>query len=59
MARVFIGLTNTSIPQTLTFPGILIQMHVAGPMGVSMFNLNEWKKKDITGIYLKWQSLVS
>ncbi|XP_038974612.1 polygalacturonate 4-alpha-galacturonosyltransferase-like isoform X2 [Phoenix dactylifera] len=25
--------------------------------GMNMFNLNAWKKKDITGIYHKWQSL--
>ncbi|XP_010918998.1 polygalacturonate 4-alpha-galacturonosyltransferase isoform X1 [Elaeis guineensis] len=25
--------------------------------GMNMFDLNEWKKKDITGIYHKWQSL--
>ncbi|PKA60083.1 Polygalacturonate 4-alpha-galacturonosyltransferase [Apostasia shenzhenica] len=25
--------------------------------GMNMFDLNEWKKKDITGIYHKWQTL--
>lgn len=27
--------------------------------GMNMFDLNEWKKKDITGIYHKWQNMVS
>ena len=27
--------------------------------GMNIFDLNEWKKKDITGIYHKWQNMVS
>ena len=27
--------------------------------GMNMFDLREWKKRDITGIYHKWQDLVS
>lgn len=27
--------------------------------GMNMFDLEEWKKKDITGIYHKWQNMVS
>lgn len=27
--------------------------------GMNMFDLKEWKKKDITGIYHKWQNMVS
>lgn len=27
--------------------------------GMNMFDLKEWKKRDITGIYHKWQNLVS
>jgi len=27
--------------------------------GMNMFDLEEWKRKDITGIYHKWQNMVS
>ncbi|KAJ0082488.1 hypothetical protein Patl1_09634 [Pistacia atlantica] len=55
--KPFIGLTDISTSQILLFQRILNPVLVDGHMGMNIFDLDEWRRQNITEVYHTWQKL--